>query len=152
MRKLMPIFGVLGLTMVPAALAATHGASVPAGRTELLTAKLAERHSLRHEAARRRAGERRARKRRERERRGAGAAKVAVPPQLQAIARCESGGDPQAVGGGGQFRGKYQFTVSTWAAVGGSGDPAAAPEAEQDRRAAMLYARSGPGQWPVCGS
>jgi peptidoglycan hydrolase-like protein with peptidoglycan-binding domain len=72
-------------------------------------------------------------------------------PALEAIAQCESGGNPQAVGGGGQFRGKYQFTQETWAAVGGSGDPAAAPEAEQDRRAAMLYAQSGPSQWPACG-
>ena len=44
-----------------------------------------------------------------------------------------------------------QFTYETWAAVGGSGDPAQAPEAEQDRRAATLYETSGPGQWPVCG-
>ena len=73
-----------------------------------------------------------------------------VPPHLQAIAQCESGGDPTAVGGGGQFRGKYQFTYATWAAVGGSGDPAQAPEAEQDRRAVTLYETSGPGQWPVC--
>ena len=68
-----------------------------------------------------------------------------VPAHLQAIAACESGGDPRAIGGGGAYRGKYQFSYSTWAAVGGSGDPAAAPETEQDRRAAMLYARSGPG-------
>jgi hypothetical protein len=71
---------------------------------------------------------------------------------LQAIAACESGGDPTAIGGGGLYRGKYQFTVSTWQSVGGTGDPAAAPEAEQDRRAAMLLARDGAGQWPVCGS
>jgi peptidoglycan hydrolase-like protein with peptidoglycan-binding domain len=71
--------------------------------------------------------------------------------QLQQIAQCESGGNPQAVGGGGKFRGKYQFTRATWAAVGGSGDPAAASEAEQDQRAATLLARSGTGQWPVCG-
>jgi hypothetical protein len=70
---------------------------------------------------------------------------------LQAIAQCESGGNPQAVGGGGQFRGKYQFTRETWAAVGGSGDPAAASEAEQDQRAAILYQRSGASNWPVCG-
>jgi hypothetical protein len=70
---------------------------------------------------------------------------------LQASAACESGGNPSAIGGGGQFRGKYQFTYSTWASVGGSGDPAAAPEAEQDKRAAMLYASAGSGQWPVCG-
>jgi hypothetical protein len=75
-----------------------------------------------------------------------------VSPQLQAIAQCESGGDPRAIGGGGAYRGKYQFSYSTWAGVGGTGDPAAAPEAEQDRRASMLYARSGAGQWPVCGS
>jgi hypothetical protein len=70
---------------------------------------------------------------------------------LQGIAQCESGGDPQAVGGGGQYRGKYQFTQETWRSVGGSGDPAAAPEAEQDRRAAMLYQRGGSSSWPVCG-
>src|SRR3954469_9557833 len=70
---------------------------------------------------------------------------------LEAIAACESGGNPGAVGGGGAFRGKYQFTYETWAAVGGSGDPAAAPEAEQDRRAAQLMAASGRQNWPVCG-
>ena len=75
---------------------------------------------------------------------------VVVPPHLQAIAECESGGDPTAIGGGGLYRGKYQFSVATWQAVGGSGDPAAAPEAEQDRRAIVLYNTSGPGQWPVC--
>lgn len=75
---------------------------------------------------------------------------VAVPAHLQAIAQCESGGDPTAIGGGGLYRGKYQFSVETWQAVGGTGDPAAAPEAEQDRRAIILYNSSGPGQWPVC--
>jgi hypothetical protein len=70
---------------------------------------------------------------------------------LQAIAACESGGDPRAIGGGGLYRGKYQFSLETWASVGGSGDPAAAPEAEQDKRAAMLYARAGATPWPVCG-
>ena len=79
------------------------------------------------------------------------AAPISTPPQLQAIAACESGGNPQAVDSTGTYRGKYQFTTATWQGVGGSGDPAAAPEAEQDRRAAMLYARSGSGQWPVCG-
>jgi hypothetical protein len=79
------------------------------------------------------------------------AAAPAVSGTLQAIAACESGGDPHAIGGGGAFRGKYQFTYATWAAMGGSGDPAAAPEAEQDRLAAKLYATAGSGQWPVCG-
>jgi Transglycosylase-like domain len=79
-------------------------------------------------------------------------ASASVSPQLEAIAQCESHGDPTAIGGGGLYRGKYQFSYSTWQSVGGHGDPAAAPEAEQDRRAAMLLARSGTGQWPVCGA
>ena len=77
---------------------------------------------------------------------------VATPPHLEAIAACESGGDPRAVSADGTYRGKYQFDYGTWASVGGSGDPAAAPEAEQDRRAAMLYARAGASPWPVCGA
>jgi hypothetical protein len=84
-------------------------------------------------------------------RRTGGAPDVAIPAVLESIAACESGGNPRAVGGGGAFRGKYQFDYGTWARVGGSGDPAAAPEAEQDRRAAMLYARAGASPWPVCG-
>lgn len=70
---------------------------------------------------------------------------------LDAIASCESGGDPTAVSSDGSYRGKYQFDRGTWASVGGSGDPAAAPEAEQDYRAALLYQRSGSSPWPVCG-
>jgi hypothetical protein len=84
-------------------------------------------------------------------RRTGGAPDVPVPAALEAIAACESGGNPNAIGGGGAFRGKYQFDYGTWAAVGGSGDPAAAPEIEQDRRAALLYARAGSSPWPVCG-
>jgi hypothetical protein len=76
---------------------------------------------------------------------------VPIPGVLASIANCESHGSPTAIGGGGLYRGKYQMTYSTWASVGGTGDPAAAPEAEQDRRAAMLLARSGTSQWPVCG-
>jgi hypothetical protein len=70
---------------------------------------------------------------------------------LDAIAACESGGDPTIVSSDGTYRGKYQFTYETWASVGGSGDPAAAPEAEQDYRAALLYSSSGSSPWPVCG-
>jgi hypothetical protein len=76
--------------------------------------------------------------------------KPATPPYLQAIAACESGGNPSTDTGNG-FYGKYQFTQETWQAIGGTGNPAAASEAEQDRRAAQLYAQAGPSQWPVCG-
>ena len=71
---------------------------------------------------------------------------------LESIASCESGGDPRIVSSDGSYRGKYQFSVDTWQSVGGSGMPDQASEAEQDFRAALLYVRSGPGQWPVCGS
>jgi hypothetical protein len=75
----------------------------------------------------------------------------AVRATLNSIAACESGGNPRAIGGGGAYRGKYQFSFGTWASVGGKGDPARASEREQDRRAAMLLTRSGRGHWPVCG-
>ncbi len=70
---------------------------------------------------------------------------------LDAIGACESGGDPTAVSSDGSYRGKYQFDYGTWESVGGSGDPAAASEQEQDYRAALLYAQSGSSPWPVCG-
>jgi hypothetical protein len=70
---------------------------------------------------------------------------------LASIAACESHGNPRAIGGGGSFRGMYQFTFSTWQVVGGSGDPAAAPRAEQTWRAWLLLSRDGAGHWPVCG-
>jgi uncharacterized protein YabE (DUF348 family) len=68
-----------------------------------------------------------------------------------ALAQCESGGRPDAVSSSGTYRGMYQFSRSTWAGVGGAGDPAAASVEEQTMRAQMLYARSGAGQWG-CGS
>lgn len=70
---------------------------------------------------------------------------------LESIASCESGGNPAAVSSDGSYRGKYQFDFGTWESVGGSGDPAAAPEDEQDYRAALLYSQSGSSPWPVCG-
>ena len=36
-------------------------------------------------------------------------ANTTAAPHLEAIAACESGGDPAANGGGGMYRGKYQF-------------------------------------------
>jgi transglycosylase-like protein/putative peptidoglycan binding protein len=70
---------------------------------------------------------------------------------LARIAQCESGGDPTAVSADGQYRGKYQFNRATWERMGGSGDPAQASEAEQDRIAAKLLAQRGTSPWPVCG-
>ncbi|MGH8890816.1 MAG: ubiquitin-like domain-containing protein [Acidothermaceae bacterium] len=67
-----------------------------------------------------------------------------------ALAGCESGGRPNAVHG--PFYGMYQFRVSTWHAVGGSGLPSDASASEQTYRAQLLYARSNwKTQWPTCG-
>jgi len=83
-----------------------------------------------------------------------GARAATRPPRagalLESIALCESGGDPTIVSPNGRYRGKYQFTRATWRDMGGSGDPARASEAEQDRRAARLLAQRGAGAWPAC--
>jgi hypothetical protein len=70
---------------------------------------------------------------------------------LRSIAACESHNNPRAIGGGGAYRGLYQFSFSTWGVVGGSGDPAVAPRSEQTWRAWLLLSRHGAGHWPVCG-
>jgi hypothetical protein len=76
--------------------------------------------------------------------------RVKLPRILRQIAECESGGNPEAVSPGGQYRGKYQFSVDTWRALGGRGDPADAPEAVQDRLALKLYRQAGTSPWPNC--
>jgi hypothetical protein len=75
---------------------------------------------------------------------------VRVPPILRQIAECESGGNPRAIGGGGRYRGKYQFTIGTWRSYGGEGDPIDASEAAQDRIALRLYRDRGTSPWPSC--
>lgn len=67
-----------------------------------------------------------------------------------ALAQCESGGNPSAVSASGTYHGLYQFSVATWQSVGGTGLPSQASAEEQTKRAKMLQARSGWGQWPVC--
>jgi Transglycosylase-like domain len=131
-----------------AADAATTTPNPPDGGNDRALALRAEQH--RAIVKRKRAEARRKARARKRAAKAAAAAPKASPA-LQAIAACESGGNPRAIGGGGAYRGKYQFSPATWASVGGSGDPAAASEGEQDRRAAMLYARGGASSWPVCG-
>jgi peptidoglycan hydrolase-like protein with peptidoglycan-binding domain len=76
---------------------------------------------------------------------------VSVPAVLRRIAQCESGGNPRAVSPGGQYRGKYQFSRETWRYLGGTGDPADAPEWQQDRLALKLYRQRGTAPWPSCG-
>jgi hypothetical protein len=72
------------------------------------------------------------------------------PRMLRLIARCESRGNPRAVSSSGRYRGKYQFSRTTWRLLGGSGDPAEASEGLQDRMALRLYRRRGGRPWPRC--
>ena len=69
---------------------------------------------------------------------------------LDTIKQRESGGRYNATSSSGKYRGAYQFDSHTWASVGGSGDPAAASPAEQDSRAAALYAQRGSAPWSTC--
>ena len=80
-----------------------------------------------------------------------GLARGGAASVLERIARCESGGNPTAVSANRRYFGKYQFSRATWRWVGGTGNPARASEAEQDRRAAILYERRGTAPWPNCG-
>ncbi len=65
------------------------------------------------------------------------------------IAQCESGGN-WAINTGNGYYGGLQFSMSSWAAVGGSGNPANASRAEQIMRGQMLQSRQGWGAWPSC--
>jgi len=76
---------------------------------------------------------------------------IGTGPNWTALARCESGNNPNAVNSSG-FYGLYQFSVSTWQAVGGTGNPVDASRWEQTKRAWILYRGSGSGPWPVCGA
>ncbi len=72
-----------------------------------------------------------------------------------ALAECESGGDPNAVNEAGGYYGLYQFSEETWSSAGGSGSPADADAEEQTMRAKKLYDMvdgNWEGQWPECGS
>ncbi|MFV0318538.1 MAG: transglycosylase family protein [Microthrixaceae bacterium] len=81
---------------------------------------------------------------------GAGGPTAAESAQLAKIRRCESRGNYSIVSSSGRYRGAYQFDTRTWAAVGGSGDPAAASPAEQDYRALLLLRQRGTRPWPNC--
>ena len=82
---------------------------------------------------------------------GGGGGLQGLPAALRRIAECESGGNPRAVSADGRYRGKYQFTRSTWKEYGGRGDdPAEASEAHQDRVALRLYRARGSAPWPAC--
>jgi len=79
------------------------------------------------------------------------AAPASASPDWDAIAACESGGN-WAINTGNGFYGGLQFTLSTWAANGGTGMPQNASPAEQIRVAENVLRTQGIGAWPVCGA
>jgi hypothetical protein len=68
-------------------------------------------------------------------------------------AECESGGNPRAIGGGGAYRGAFQFLRSTWKTSPKSpgGDPIRYTYRVQAVVAIMLKRQLGTKPWPVCG-
>ena len=85
---------------------------------------------------------------------GLDAASTPIPADAKAIldqiAQCESGGNIAIESRDGRYFGKYQFSVPTWEAMGGTGSPAEAPEATQDALAYKLYQQRGTAPWPAC--
>lgn len=73
-----------------------------------------------------------------------------VDAHLWRIAACESGTDPTAVSPTGRYRGAWQFSLATYHAYGGVGDPVNASIDTQLVVARAVYAGQGPGAWPVC--
>jgi hypothetical protein len=68
-------------------------------------------------------------------------------------AECESGKDPNAIGGGGTYRGAFQFMKSSWhhAPKTPGGDPVDYSYKTQAVVAVALKKREGTKPWPVCG-
>jgi uncharacterized protein YabE (DUF348 family) len=69
----------------------------------------------------------------------------------EALAECESHGNPRSVSSNGLYHGLYQFNVNMWQRLGGIGLPSEATPREQTYRAILLYKRAGADQWPACG-
>jgi hypothetical protein len=152
MRRLLAPALAAGAIAAPIPVVLAQTASTGLDFAEDAARNARQQAELRDEArTAKRAAERRVAEKRE-ARQAAAAPAVAIPPQLEAIAQCESGGDPTAVSADGTYRGLFQFDYGTWASVGGTGDPAAASASEQIQRAAILYARAGSSPWPICGA
>ncbi len=71
----------------------------------------------------------------------------------RATSECESGGNPRAIGGGGRYRGAFQFMRQTWRAAPKSpgGDPIRYNWRTQAVVALALKRKEGSRPWPVCG-
>jgi resuscitation-promoting factor RpfA len=68
----------------------------------------------------------------------------------QTLRTCESSGRYGVIATNGHY-GAYQFDLSTWRSVGGTGRPSDATPAEQDYRALYLYRMRGWQPWECAG-
>jgi hypothetical protein len=67
------------------------------------------------------------------------------------LANCESGMRQDAVSSNGLYLSYFQWLISTWHSVGGTGDPRNHSYEEQKEKAKVLASQANPGtQWPVC--
>lgn len=86
---------------------------------------------------------------------GAAVGMAAVPANAaststwDAVAACESGGD-WSINTGNGYYGGLQFSMSTWQAFGGTGNPADASKSTQIAVAEQVLASQGWGAWPAC--
>ncbi len=71
------------------------------------------------------------------------------PTMLSQLRNCESGGNYRINTGNGYY-GAYQFDLSTWRSVGGSGRPDQASPGTQDALARRLQSERGWAPWPSC--
>jgi hypothetical protein len=78
--------------------------------------------------------------------------------QLARLRWCESTDNYGAVGGGGTYRGAYQFSISTWNSTAARHfpylvgiDPVHADPYAQDAMTRALFSTNGRAPWPVCG-
>lgn len=72
------------------------------------------------------------------------------PEKAMRVVMCESRGVPTVVSPLG-YHGLWQFDITTWRGVGGTGLPSEASIQEQTYRARILYDMRGWQPWPVCG-
>lgn len=68
-----------------------------------------------------------------------------------ALAWCESRNRPTSVSRNKLYYGLFQFSLTTWKSVGGTGKPSEASREEQLMRAKLLYEKRGKQPWPTCG-
>jgi len=74
------------------------------------------------------------------------------PATWAQLRQCESGGNYASVSASGRYYGAYQFDLTTWRSVGGTGLPSQATPAEQDFRALYLYRMRGWQPWTCAGT